>query len=164
MARGTVFKSNTLLTPAEILKRYALIAEHFDDYAHVAKGAGMFFGSRFEGARSIKGVKPFDDPKSPEAILARLGDKRQEIAKLLPVKPQFFLNEHHRMVFQQLFPALTNEIDYPPEKAFSITNHRAWSEEFIRLMESGMVEQFKMCLTYYMACVAKQAKPLKAAA
>ena len=156
MARGTVFKSNALLTPAEILKRYALIAEHFDDYAHLAKGAGTFFGSRFKGARPVKGVRPADDPTSPEASLAALGDKTQEIASLLPIKPRFFLNEHHRMVFQALFPNLTNEIDYPPERAFSIANHRAWSEEFMRLMESDMVEQFKMFLVYYLACQAKQ--------
>lgn len=101
-------------------------------------------------------MKPADDIESPEAILARLGDKRHEIAQMLPVKPQFFLNEHHRMVFQQLYPNLTNEIDYPPERAFSLANHRAWSEEFQRLMESDTMEQFKMFLAYYLACEAKQ--------
>lgn len=38
MARGTTFDSRALLTPSEILNRYALIAAHFDDYAHFAKG------------------------------------------------------------------------------------------------------------------------------
>jgi hypothetical protein len=138
MARGTFFDSRALLTPPEILKRYALIAEHFDDYAHFAKGAKSDWEKRFKGDRTIRDVN------------------RREVARMLPVKPQFFLNEHHRIVFQELFPILTKEIDLPPERAFSLAAHSAWVAEIDRMMDAGMVEQARMVLFYCMACQAKQ--------
>jgi hypothetical protein len=83
--------------------------------------------------------------------------------RVLPVKPQFFLNKHHRKVFQQLFPHLAKEIDLPPERAFSPASQRAWMAEFDRMMDAGMVEQARMVLVYYAACEAKQENKLKAA-
>ena len=138
MARGTFFDSRALLTRPEILKRYALIAEHFDDYAHFAKGAKSDLEKRFRGDRTILDVN------------------RQEMARMLPVKPQFFLNEHHRIVFQELFPNLTNEIDLPPERAFSLATRSAWMAEIDRMMDADMVEQARMVFVYYGACEAKQ--------
>jgi len=138
MARGTRFAHGELLTPAEILKRYSLIAEHFDDYAHFAKGAAKGWEKRFKGERVIRDVN------------------RNEVAQMLPVKPQFFLNEHHRIVFQSLFPALTNELDGPPEQAFAQTSYSRWSTEIDAMMDAGMVEQARMVLVYYLACEAKK--------
>lgn len=138
MARGTRFSDNELLSPPEILTRYSLIAEHFDDYAHFAKGAAKGWEKRFKGDRVIRDVN------------------RNEVAQMLPVKPQFFLNEHHRIVFQSLYPALTNELDGPPEQAFSQVNNSRWGTEIDAMMDAGMVEQARMVLLYYLACEAKR--------
>ena len=138
MARGTTLAPRDLLTPPEVLKRYALIAEHFDDYAHFAKGASKDWEKRFKGERTIRDVN------------------RHDVAQMLPVKPQFFLNEHHRIVFQELFPNLTNELDLPPERAFSQVTRARWEPEIDRMMDAGMVEQGRMVLLYYLACEAKR--------
>ena len=138
MARGTRFSNGELLSAQDILKRYSLIAEHFDDYAHFAKGAGKDWEKRFKGERVIRNVN------------------RQECAQMLPVKPQFFLNEHHRIVFQSLFPGLTNELDVTPERAFSKDTYSRWSTELDAMMDQGMVEQARMVLVYYLACQARQ--------
>jgi hypothetical protein len=138
MSRGTRFSRPELLSAPEILKRYSLIAEHFDDYAQFAKGAGKSWEKRFKGDRVIRDVN------------------RREVAQMLPVKPQFFLNEHHRIVFQSLFPGLTNELDLPPERAFSQAAYSRWSTEIDAMMDAGMVEQARMVIVYYLACEAKQ--------
>lgn len=138
LGRGTRFSHGELLSSADILKRYALIAEHFDDYAQFAKGASKGWEKRFKGERVIRDVN------------------RNEVAQMLPIKPQFFLNEHHRIVFQSLFPALTNELDGPPEQAFSQVSHSRWSTEIDAMMDANMVEQARMVLVYYLACEAKK--------
>jgi len=139
MARGTHFSNGDLLSPPEILKRYSLIAEHFDDYAHFAKGAPKDWEKRFKGERVIRNVN------------------RKQVAHMLPVKPQFFLNEHHRIVFQSLFPGLTNELDLPPQRAFANATYSRWSTEIDAMMDQGMVEQARMVLVYYLACEGKRA-------
>ncbi|HUI42532.1 MAG TPA: hypothetical protein VL523_11240 [Terriglobia bacterium] len=139
MARGTVFNSTVLLTPPEILKRYALIAEKFDDYAYFAKGAKKDWEKRFKKGRDIRDID------------------RDKVARMLPVKPQFFINEHHRVVFQDLFPNLTNEIDFPPERAFDVATHSKWQPEIDRMMAADMVEQARMVLLYSLACESRHA-------
>lgn len=138
LGRGTRFSHGELLSSADILKRYALIAEHFDDYVKFAKGASKDWEKRFKGQRVIRDVN------------------RKEVAQMLPVKPQFFLNEHHRIVFQSLFPSLTNELYGPPEQAFSQVSCSRWSTEIDAMMDAGMVEQARMVLVYYLACEAKK--------
>lgn len=148
IARGTRFGTQDLLSPPEVLKRYSLIAERFDDYAHFAAGApgapGFFedWAKRFQGERRFVVL---DD------------DNQRRVARMLPVKPQFFLNEHHRTVFQPLFPFLTKEIDLPPERAFSSETSSHWMWELLRMIDDGMTEQSKMVTTYATACQGKRA-------
>ena len=59
-------------------------------------------------------------------------------------------------MFQSLYPALTNELDGPPEKAFSGDSRSRWSTEIDAMMDAGMVEQARMVLVYYLACEAKR--------
>lgn len=139
IARGTVFKNASTLSNAEVLEKYAMIAQHFDDYAHFAKGAKGKFDKRFDGARMIRDVN------------------RKEIGQVLPVKPAFFLNENHRELYSGMFPCLAKEIDLPPDRAFSQASQSKWMPEFDGMMNK-LIETSKMTLYYITACIAKQGR------
>jgi len=132
-ARGTLFNDNGLLSPLEILKRYALIAEHFDDYAQFAKGVSGKPKDRFKESRPIR------------------DDQRRVVGKMLPVKPAFFLNEHHRETCRLLYPQTVSEIDLPMHLAFASERRNRWMPEFDR-MNDDVVEHAKMLLFYIIQC------------
>ena len=131
-ARGTMFQDNALLSPLEILERYATIAEHFDDYAQFAKGVSGKPKDRFKGQRSI------------------MSDQRTSMAKMLPVKPAFFLNEHHRETCRALFPRIVDEIDRPMQKAFADERRGTWLPEFDK-MSDLVPAHAKMVLFYILS-------------
>jgi hypothetical protein len=132
-ARGTMFRDGSLLSAHEILRRYAMIAEHFDDYAQFAKGVSGKPKDRFKGERPIR------------------DDKRNVVGKMLPVKPAFFLNEHHRETCRSLYPRIVDEIDRPMRDAFADERRNVWMAEFDR-MSDEVPEHAKMVLFYIMSC------------
>lgn len=132
-ARGTTFIDNSQLDAIGILRRYALIAEHFDDYAQFAKGVSGKPKDRFKDSRPIR------------------NEARQVVGQMLPVKPSFFLNEHHRETCRTLYPNTVSEIDLPMHLAFAGDRRERWMREFDR-MDGECVEQAKMLLFYILAC------------
>jgi hypothetical protein len=132
-ARGTVFSGPGLLSPREVLERYARIAETFDDYAHYAKGAPSKLEKRFQGERPLRDVT------------------RKVVGKILPTKPAFFMNEHHRETSMGLYPNLTREIDLAPAQAFSDQKRAAWMPEFDRMTAEAPLHA-KVTLFYILAC------------
>ena len=132
-ARGTQFSDNALLSTTEILKRYALIAEHFDDYAQFAKGVSGKPKDRFKEERPIR------------------DDQRKVVGKMLPFKPQFFLNEHHRETCRTLYPRTVDEIDRPMIQAFADDRRAVWMAEFDP-MSDDVPEHTKMVLFYILSC------------
>ncbi len=132
-ARGTTFKDSSLLGPIDILRRYALIAEHFDDYAQFAKGVSGKPKDRFKSSRPIR------------------DDKRKVVGQMLPVKPAFFINEHHRETCRTLYPQIVNEVDRPMRDAFADSRRHLWMTEFDR-MSDDVSEHAKMTLFYIMSC------------
>lgn len=130
ISRGTVFKNNTLLNDVEILNKYAAIIENFDNYA---KGKRKF-KDRFKGKRKIKNSE----------------SKRH--ATMLPVKPPFFINGHHREVFQRHFPCLTNAIDTKSIKpGYSIQNNWGYVRNDIENLQNSPLYQssFDMVTLYF---------------
>ncbi len=132
-ARGTKFRDDTQLEPLEILRRYALIAEHFDDYAQFAKGVSGKPKDRFTESRPIR------------------DDQRKVIGQMLPFKPELFLNEHHREVCRSVYPRIVTEIDLPMREAFTHERRSQWLPEFNR-MSDEVVEHAKMVLYYIARC------------
>lgn len=142
---GTVFRAWEPLSKEQILKRYGAIALHFDDYAHFAKGAPNKWEKRFQSERAVR------DPH------------RKVILHLSPQRPQFFFNLHHRKAFSTLFPRLTQEIDQPPQEAFSDSTQPAWMPELDRMMGPEMGEQGRMVVFYIWHCQNLRERGLKAA-
>ena len=132
-ARGTQFADTSQLSAVDILRRYALIAEHFDDYAQFAKGVSGKPKDRFKEQRPIR------------------NDQREVVGQMLPFKPAFFLNEHHRETCRTLYPYTVSEVDLPMKLAFSSERRDKWMREFDR-MNDACVEQAKMLLFYITAC------------
>jgi hypothetical protein len=132
-ARGTTFIDNSQLDAIGILRRYALIAEHFDDHAQFARGVPGKPKDRFKESRPI----------SKEA--------RQVVGQMLPVKPTFFLNDHHRETCRTLYPSIVSEIDLPMHLTFAGDRRERWMREFDR-MDGKCVEQAKVLLFYILAC------------
>lgn len=132
-ARGTRFADDSQLSVVEILRRYALIAEHFDDYAQFAKGVSGKPKDRFKAQRPIR------------------DDQRKVVGHMLPFKPAFFLNEHHRETCRTLYPYTVSEIDLPMNQAFASERRDKWMAEFDR-MDTDCVEHAKMLLFYISAC------------
>lgn len=137
--RGTVFHNKENLTDPEILSLYARVAEGFDDYAKFAKGAGKD-KNKYKGERVIR------------------DDQNHSLGKMLPIKPSFFINAHHREVFQRHFPQLTNEIDLPINKAFAENRWNRVQAEYARLTNNDLFDHTAKLVTFFiMGCRAKQA-------
>jgi hypothetical protein len=132
-ARGTQFADTSQLSAVDVLRRYALIAEHFDDYAQFAKGVSGKPKDRFKEQRPIR------------------NDQREVVGQMLPFKPAFFLNEHHRETCRTLYPYTVSEVDLPMKLAFASERRDKWMREFDR-MNDACVEQAKMLLFYITAC------------
>jgi hypothetical protein len=131
--RGTQFGDNSLLGGNDILQRYATIAEHFDDYAQFAKGVSGKPKDRFKGERPVRDAQ------------------RRVVGKMLPVKPAFFLNEHHRETCRSVYPRIVDEIDRPMHQAFADDRRSVWMPEFDR-MSDQVTSHAKMVLFYILAC------------
>ncbi len=130
ISRGTVFSNKTLLSDIEILNKYAAIIENFDDYA---KGKRKF-RNRFKGKRKIK------------------NDKGDSLGTMLPVKPPFFINGHHREVFQRHFSCLANAIDTKSRNpGYSIQNNWGYVRNDIERLQNSPLFQssFDMVTLYF---------------
>lgn len=136
-ARGTVFGGSGLLSPQQILERYARIAETFDDYAQFAKGAPSKPDKRFLGERTWRDVN------------------RKAVGKILPTKPAFFLNEHHRETCRGLYPNLVREIDLSPREAFFDRSRPSWLPDFDRMADEAP-RHTVMTIFYIQTCQASR--------
>lgn len=134
-SHGTHFTDPRLLMDLEILARYARLAARFEEYAAAAKGSGfkLFGGGAWSGERILKDVQG------------------TQIGSIRPVKPVFFLNEHHRETFRKSFPLLITELDKPAKQAFR-EDLVGWIKEYNRLATlepetAGMLAAYvKLCL------------------
>jgi hypothetical protein len=131
--RGTQFGDSSLLGTDQILHLYATIAAHFDDYAQFAKGVSGKPKDRFKEERPIRDAQ------------------RKVVAKMLPFKPAFFLNEHHRETCREQYPRIVNEIDRPIHEAFAHDRRSIWLPDFNR-MSDQVAEHAKMVLFYIASC------------
>lgn len=142
-ARGVSFKGSPLMAPKDILECYGRIAAGFDNYSKLASGVGKwakFRGSYDDLSRVVRDVN------------------RKEIGQILPIydpgkKTSFFLNEHHRMTCQQIFPRLTNELDRKPKEALDGARRSSWMPDFDKMFDT-CVEHSKLVLAYYRICEA----------
>ncbi len=136
-SHGTVFGGAPLLSSMQVLEKYAEIAEQFDDYARFASGASSKSAKRFEGTRPLRDVN------------------RKVMGQMLPVKPAFFLSEHHRETCRSLYPQITNEIERDPKEAFQDATRPRWMPEFDQMVEAAP-RHSHMTLFYIIGCEAKR--------
>jgi hypothetical protein len=119
----------------DILARYARLAARFEEYAAAAKGSGfkLFGGGAFSGERILKDVQG------------------TQIGSIRPVKPVFFLNEHHRETFRMSVPLLITELDKPAKQAFR-EDLVGWIHEYNRLA-TAEPETAGMLAAYVQICL-----------
>jgi hypothetical protein len=133
-SHGSVFGGGALFNSSEILEKYALLAESFDDYAQFASGTSKKSKDRFKGERELRDVH------------------RKIVGKMLPGKPAFFLNEHHRETCWNDYPQITNEVDKHPKDAFLDSSRPRWMPEFDR-MHDACPSHSLMTLFYIRGCM-----------
>ena len=144
------FKAAGLLRPTEILECYGRMAHRFDNYSKLASGVGRIAKLRGNYDQLERTVKDMDG---------------QSIGKIRPNYPpgketSFFINEHHRMTCQQLYPQLTHELDREPSEAFRSGPHAPWMPDFDKMVDDfdkmvdACVEHTKLVLAYYRICLA----------
>jgi len=138
--RGTSFKSRTLLSATELINCYAQVQIDFQRYRAKAKPDPNWLKRKF-GVSETRTIKD---------------DHGGVVGRMLIDRVGYFVNEHHRDLFQAKYFYLTQELDKPGHEAFRTGNlSSGWAMEAAKLSanEPLAFEQ----LGYYIDSVSRSA-------
>jgi hypothetical protein len=125
----THFTDKFQLSAGEIIEKYAIIAKNFGSYQELA---GRYFTSRIIVTQDSKG-KSIDSMK--------LTPERKE--------GQFFINDHHKELYLELYPKLFHELVLPAHLAFGKARYKGgWGKEMEGMIAAGYTESAAAILRY----------------
>ncbi len=112
---GTTFTARSLMSASDLINRYSKVQIDFQKYRAKANADPGWLKKRLGGGTATRTIKD---------------DRGNVVGKMKVERLGFFVNEHHRDLFQAKYFYLTQELDKPADQAFRTGNATSgWGRE-----------------------------------